>query len=126
MQPLKSVKIIDSGKAILLNLKDGNQLRYHSNWLRDNSLDPETRNPKNGQKLISLKNIPDNIYIDSVYLDEKGKKIFLTFLPEKKQISFSLKWLESNAYDTKKNQDKGWVDSNLTIWNQDTMKQMIW
>ena len=38
--------------------------------------------------------------------------------------SFSLKWLESYAYDTKKNQDKGWVDSNLTIWNQDTMKQI--
>ena len=38
MSLFKSVKIINSGKAILLSRKHGTPLRYHSTWLRDNSL----------------------------------------------------------------------------------------
>tara|TARA_Y100000590_G_scaffold183449_1_gene209049 strand:- start:1205 stop:2344 length:1140 start_codon:yes stop_codon:yes gene_type:complete len=124
MQSLKSVEIIDSGKAILLNLKDGGKIRYHSSWLRDNSLDPETRNPNNGQKIISLNNLPKNISIDSVYFDKKKKQIAVKFLPEKKEIVFSLDWLELYAYDNKKNKDNGWIDSDLKIWNQNILKKI--
>ena len=46
MKLFKSIKIIDSGKAIILSHKDGSQIRYHSTWLRDNSNDPETRDKK--------------------------------------------------------------------------------
>ena len=41
MTLFKSVKIINSGKAILLSRKYGAPLRYHSTWLRDNANDPK-------------------------------------------------------------------------------------
>ena len=99
MYLFKSIKVIDSGRAIILRRKDGSSLRYHSTWLRDNSYDPKTRDKKSGQRLISVSDVPINTYIKSASLDKKGKNIFLNFLPEKKQIKFSAGWLETNAYD---------------------------
>ena len=85
MSLFKSVKVINSGKAILLSRKNGSQIRYHSTWLRDNSNDPETRDKNNGQRLISISDIPVNTYIESASLDKKGKNITVKFLPKKKQ-----------------------------------------
>ena len=103
MHSYKSAKIIDDGKSIILQRVDGSTLRYHSTWLRDNALDPKTRDAQNGQRLITLSDIPINTYIESVTLDETGKNIFLTFLPETKKVSFSASWLEAHAYDKKQN-----------------------
>ena len=88
MHSFKLAKIIDEGKSIILQRVDGSTLRYHSTWLRDNALDPKTRDVKNGQRLITLSDIPINTYIESATLDETGKSIFLTFLPEKKSFIF--------------------------------------
>ena len=93
MSSFKSVKVIDSGKAVLVTRKDGSGLRYHSTWLRDNANDLETRDKNNGQRLISISDIPVNTYIKSASLDKKGKNITLKFLPDKKEVKFSSKWL---------------------------------
>ena len=58
MSSFKSVKVIDSGKAVLVTRKDDSSLRYHSTWLRDNANDPKTRDKNNGQRLISISDIP--------------------------------------------------------------------
>ena len=62
----------------------------------------KTRDKNNGQRLISISDIPVNTYIKSASLDKKGKNITLNFLPKKKQIKFSASWLEAHAYDKKK------------------------
>ena len=84
MSLFKSFKVINSGKAIILSRKNGISLRYHSNWLRDNSLDTKTRDKKNGQRLITVSDIPVKTYIKSASLDKKGKEITINFLPKKK------------------------------------------
>ena len=84
MNSFKSVKVINSGKAIILSRKDGSSLRYHSTWLRDNANDSKTRDKNNGQRLISISDIPVNTYIKSASLDKKNKNITLNFLPKKK------------------------------------------
>ena len=89
MHSFKSVKIIDGGKSIILRRSDGSALRYHSTWLRDNALDSKTRDTKNGQRLITLTDIPIDTRVKSVILDNKGKNISLTFSPESKKVSFS-------------------------------------
>jgi len=76
MYSFKSIKVIDSGKAIILQRSDGSNVRYHSTWLRDNALDPKTRDVNNGQRLITLSDIPINTYIESATLDEAGKIYF--------------------------------------------------
>ena len=119
MYSFKSIKIINSGKSIILQRTDGSSVRYHSTWLRDNALDPKTRDVNNGQHLITLSDIPINIYIESATLDEAGENIFLTFLPETKKVSFTASWLEMHSYDTKRSNIKGWIASGLKIWGND-------
>ncbi|SVD93619.1 uncharacterized protein METZ01_LOCUS446473, partial [marine metagenome] len=43
MNLFKSVEITNSGKSINLKRTDGSSIRYHATWLRDNALDPKTR-----------------------------------------------------------------------------------
>ena len=124
MSLFKSVKIINSGKAILLSRKYGAPLRYHSTWLRDNSLDSKTRDKNNGQRLITISDVPANTYIKSASLDKKGKNITLKFLPDKKEVKFSSKWLEVNAYDKKSNNSKIWINSDLKTWSKTSIKSI--
>ena len=122
MYSFKSVKVIDAGKSIILQRADGSTLRYHSTWLRDNALDSKTRDPKNGQRLITLSDIPKDTVIKSAILDTKGENIFLTFFPESKKVSFSSNWLERYAYDVEKKNLKGWISPALKIWNSSILK----
>ena len=124
MSLFKSVKVINSGKAILLSRKYGIPLRYHSTWLRDNSLDDKTRDKKNGQRLISISDIPVNTYIKSASLDKKGKSITLNFLPNKKKVQLTTSWLEFHAYDKKQNNSKVWINSHLKTWSKATLKRV--
>ena len=72
MSLITSVKVVNSGKAILLlpKSKYSSPLRYHSTWLMDNALDEKTRDKNNGQRLISISDIPVNTYIKSASLDK--------------------------------------------------------
>jgi len=124
MSLFKSVKIINSGKSILLSRKYGAPLRYHSTWLLDNALDSKTRDKNNGQRLISVLDIPVNTYIKSASLDKKGQNVTLKFLPKEKQVKFSSSWLVSHAYDKKKNNSKVWIDPDLKTWTKTTLKSV--
>jgi len=124
MNLFKSVKVINSGKAILLSRKNGTAIRYHSTWLRDNALDSETRDKKNDQRLISISDIPAKTYIKSASLNKKGKEVIIVFLPKKKQVKFSSNWLLNNAYDNSKKNSKVWTDASVKIWSKSTLKNI--
>ena len=124
MSFFKSVKIINSGKAILLSSKYDVSMRYHSTWLRDNASDDKTRDKKNGQRLIVVSDIPVKTYIKSASLDKKGKEITINFLPKKKQVKFSTKWLKDNAYDNKQAGSKVWINPDLKTWSKNSLKRI--
>jgi len=124
MSLFTSVKVINSGKAILLSRKYGVPLRYHATWLRDNALDSKTRDKKNGQRLITVSNIPVKTYIKSARLDKKGKEIIINFLPLKKQVKFSTSWLKNNAYDKKKPGSKVWINPDVKVWSKNSLKRI--
>ena len=124
MHSFKSINVIDSGRSIILQRSDGSSVRYHATWLRDNALDSKTRDVNNKQRLIALSDIPINTYIETATLDKTGKNIFLTFLPEKKNISFSANWLIAHTYDIEKSKKKGWIDSDLKTWGNDMSKSI--
>ena len=96
MKTIKSIKIIEKGKAISIQIKNGPKIRFHSNWLIDNILDSSSRDIINGQKLISLSNLPKNNYIKYAELDKSRTNIILFFLDRKKEISFPCSWLLNN------------------------------
>ena len=55
---LSKVETLENGAAARLVWADGTSARFHALWLRDNALDPETRSPGNGQRLITILDIP--------------------------------------------------------------------
>ncbi len=124
MSFFKSVKVINSGKAILLSPKNGASLRFHSTWLRDNALDTKTRDNNNGQRLITVSDVPVKTYIKSASLNKKSKEITINFLPKKKQVIFSTNWLKNNAYDKKQVGSKVWINPDLKIWSKNTLKHI--
>ena len=88
MNLFKSVEIIEDGRSIIVQRSNGSILLYHSTWLRDNALDSKTRDKKNGQRLITLSDIPINIYIKAATLDKRGENIFITLTDLNKLILF--------------------------------------
>ena len=124
MSFFKSIKVINSGKAILLSSKNGASLRFHSTWLRDNALDTKTRDKNNGQRLITVSDVPVKTYIKSASLNKKSKEITINFLPKKKQVIFSTNWLKDNAYDKKQVGSKVWINPDLKIWSKNSLKRI--
>ena len=57
----------DNGRCLTLTDHDtGNRARFHAVWLRDNAWDEATRAPGNGQRLITLRDIPADLAITGV------------------------------------------------------------
>ena len=56
------VEVSDTGSYLTLIHKSGS-CRFHAIWLRDNVLDETTRDPKNGQRLITLSDLPSDLKI---------------------------------------------------------------
>ncbi|MGI9350388.1 MAG: 2-trimethylaminoethylphosphonate dioxygenase [Rhizobiaceae bacterium] len=104
----------ENGLELTLKAPETNY-RFHAIWLRDNAWDSETRSPGNGQRLISLRNIPKDISIGAVEID--GNTLSITFLPEEKSVDFVIPWLIENAYDGTNQIDRGWVAKSAETWD---------
>lgn len=91
------------------------EVRFHAIWLRDNAQDNETRAPGNGQRLIALRDIPDNTRIASIEAHETA--VHVTFAPEQKSVVFSIEWLIAHAYDIKARADIGWLSDEISVWD---------
>jgi len=109
-----SVEIAPNGKSLALTNTDGKSTRFHSFWLRDNSPDAETRDPGNGQRLVTLNSIPTNLTVSSAKPD--GSKLHIRFQPEDKLVEFDVDWLMQHAYDTDTAPHDGWLPQHIKTW----------
>ena len=107
--------IIDNGAAVSVGWPDGRKARFHAIWLRDNARDAETRDPGNGQRLITLGDIPPNTLITGAVAD--SEQINITFSPEDRTIAFDGNWLRENAYDDQNPAPEGWVSKDIQTWD---------
>jgi [2-(trimethylamino)ethyl]phosphonate dioxygenase len=114
---LADVRIIDAGQAVSLAWQDGKEARFHAIWLRDNAQDAETRAPGNGQRLITVLDIPDNTRIDSTDIDIDGN-LALHFSPDGKEVVFPSLWLQQHVYDIPSAKEPGWTASGTECWDQ--------
>lgn len=114
MSVFVSAQIIDDGKAISVVDKDDIRSRFHTVWLRDNALDAETRSEVNGQKLITVSQIPENTQVSKVTL--MGDMLEITFLPENKIVRYSQAWLVVNCYDHPETRAVQIVLPEFTTW----------
>ncbi len=109
-----SVKLLDDGAAIQVAWPGGDA-RFHAVWLRDNALDEQTRSATNGQRLITLQDIPAETRIGEAKITDTALDI--RFAPEGKQTSFPLDWLRAHAYDRSDALPLGRMAPGIKPWN---------
>lgn len=83
-----TVDIASDGKAVAITDAEDNTIRFHSLWLRDNSPDADTRDPGNGQRLITLDSIPADLTVSAAHAD--GAQLNVQFQPEDKLVEFDI------------------------------------
>ena len=110
------VEVIEDGAALRLSRQDGSGLRFHAIWLRDNAPDPATRSPGNGQRLITIGDIPAVTRIETAVLDA-AERLTVTFAPENKAVAFPLAWLAMRAYDRTPAMEAGWLPESCETWD---------
>lgn len=115
MSALQTPEIIDGGEGLKLQWQDGQSARFHAIWLRDNALDENTRSKSNGQRLITLTDIPVNTVIDSASIEKND--LLVSFLPENTSCRFPSSWLKEHNYDRPAEQHKGWTAKTITTWD---------
>ncbi|WP_120498610.1 gamma-butyrobetaine dioxygenase [Kiloniella sp. EL199] len=113
---LDAATILNDGKALQVTWQDASSARFHALWLRDNALDAATRSEGNGQRLITILDLPADTSISSAVIDAEGV-LEITFHPENKTVVFSGDWLMEHAYDKTHSTDKGWVNTRIKTWD---------
>lgn len=109
------IEILDGGEALALDLPGRGRQRFHAIWLRDNAWDEATRAPGNGQRLITLGDIPAGTRIAEARIE--AGQLQVTFQPEDRSIAFDLGWLADRAYDCNVDQAAGWTAPEIETWD---------
>jgi DUF971 family protein len=117
------VEVSDDGDQLRLVLADGESLRFHAFWLRDNALEEDTRSSTNGQRLITMADIPNDTRIRHAEVTEDANLV-IEFTPENKRAMYPLLWLKVHAYDHPAKTEEGWLSQNLTLWNSSLGNQV--
>jgi [2-(trimethylamino)ethyl]phosphonate dioxygenase len=113
---LSKVETLENGAAARLVWTDGTSARFHAIWLRDNALDPETRSPGNGQRLITVLDIPRETAFLNASVSSNGD-LAVTFSPERKSVTFPSAWLKARIYDKASKAGVGWTNSEVDLWD---------
>lgn len=120
---LTAVEISRDRQTLEAIWDDGRRARFHALWLRDNCQDSSTRSPTNGQRLITLLDIPECITITKATVSANGA-LCLTVAPETKDMEFPGHWLKAHAYDRPDHQETGWLDPALETWDSALQDQL--
>ncbi len=115
MAELISVELLSGGNALEVRWDDGQAARYHAIWLRDNALDGETRSPVNGQRLITLQEIPAETTIAVAAVEDDA--LAVRFLPENKSVRFPGPWLQKRIYSHAAAASPGRLPPDLESWD---------
>lgn len=105
--------LIDGGAAVEVSL-GGERRRFHALWLRDNAHDETTRSPGNGQRLITILDIPPETRIAEA--KAANGTLSLRFAPEGKIVNYDGAWLARHAYDGKDKRAPGWTGPEIERW----------
>jgi len=111
---LADADILHGGRSVAIT-RDGARYRFHAVWLRDNAWDEKTRAPGNGQRLITLSDVPPDTIVSEARID--GDRLTLTFQPEGRTIAFDGRWLAENAYDRGGTPAPGWTGPDVETWD---------
>jgi [2-(trimethylamino)ethyl]phosphonate dioxygenase len=107
-------RLIDGGRVVEVPL-GGQGHRFHALWLRDNARDAATRSPGNGQRLITILDIPAETRVGEARM--VNGMLSLRFEPEGKVINYDGDWLAAHAYDGARQRSAGWTGPAIERWD---------
>ncbi|MEO8363711.1 MAG: gamma-butyrobetaine dioxygenase [Ilumatobacteraceae bacterium] len=120
--------ISDADTVVNIGWSNGVTSRFHAIWLRDNSFDTSTRNPGNGQRLITIGDIDPSTKIQQLEIHEDGLGVAVKFTPDNVRSDFSSLWLLDNRYDklvSKADHKDGWISYRHETWTSSSMQDRI-
>lgn len=120
---LRNASVDETGEVVTLGWADGATARFHALWLRDNALDDKTRSASNGQRLITILDIPRDTRIGQAAVS--GGDLVVGFLPENKTVRFPGAWLRAHAYDRPAPAAPGWVAEGVRTWTRAAMQDAV-
>jgi gamma-butyrobetaine dioxygenase len=106
------VGLEDDGTVLTLT-EGGDTARFHAVWLRDNALDPATRDPRNGQRLVTIADIPPDTRLTAA--DLRAGEVRCRFAPDDKTVAFPVAWLRAHRYDRPTPAHR--VPDGLAVWD---------
>lgn len=112
---MAGVKISADGTWITLDSNGSETARFHALWLRDNAQDPETRASGNGQRLITLRDIPRSTIVAAAQVE--GQRLIVIFAPEQKTVAYDIDWLMQARYDRDQPHEQGWTAAAVETWD---------
>lgn len=123
MAPVESATVLEDGKAVALTWPDGRSARFHAVWLRDNALDPATRSASNGQRLITVLDLPEDLRIAAA--TPSSGALVIRFEPEGRAIAFDAAWLLRHAYDIEHRREPGWTAEGVETWDTTLAPRLV-
>lgn len=118
---LATVSVGEDGAVLEVCWVGGRHARFHALWLRDNSLDPSTRGPANGQRLITIGVLDPATRVATAEIGDDGTAVTVRFEPEGLTTEFEASWLEANRYDRPRRRDWGWTAAGVERWDGASM-----
>ena len=112
---IQAVSIADNGGSLNCHLSDGHITRFHSIWLRDNSNDDATKSSGNGQRLITIQDIPETVMICSARLADN--RIISRFSDRDLDVAYDSAWLMLHCYDKDRSKRSCWFADWVETWD---------
>src|SRR5688572_27558947 len=117
MPPIASVAVEDGGRSLSLAWTGGDASRFHAVWLRDNCQDPASRDPRNGQRLFTILDVPPELRIARAEASSDGLDV--VFQPGGHATRFAADWLRARRYDGPAGRELGWLGPGLETWGRE-------
>ena len=106
---------VEAGGEVLSLRADGRVWRFHGVWLRDNAQDAATRDPRNGQRLITLADVPEDCRLSHAAV--VGDAVEVSFAADGKSVRFGRDWLLAHAYDRDPPREAGRLPAGAEAWD---------
>ena len=107
-----TVELIENGRALAI---PAIAARFHAVWLRDNALEADVRDPRNGQRLVTLADWPEDPNIGAARIE--AGTLIVRFADETVERRWAIAWLAAHAYDHDSSREPGWTGAEITRWD---------
>jgi [2-(trimethylamino)ethyl]phosphonate dioxygenase len=98
MPPIANVAVEDGGRSLRVAWAEGDASRFHALWLRDNCQDPASRDPRNGQRLFTILDVPPDLRVARAEAGGGGDVLEVVFAPGGHATRFAAGWLRARRY----------------------------